>query len=316
MSWHYSVVLVEECLEAGYLTRKSCARLKESRMLSRSCFDDKRTGRSLPSQSGTTSKPSRDFLSVGSLMWSLRGSLANLLVRQENKKEKTTTETSGPILRELSGRYDPELSCWRTSPDCFGHTEELSSATFPPWGMTVGGELYPLKMPEQLTSERGGGVWPTPRSSNPSGSRPNGKGGKVLAEEVQIKEGIRKRGRRTWTTPTVQDGENNGGESQFRRNTLPLNAQAGGSLAPEWVEWLMGWPCGWTSLDPLPAGELERWQKQVEEGTYWDVDPANSGEVPRLTDIKLHRPARLRATGNGQVPAQLALAVRCLEEAR
>jgi hypothetical protein len=50
-------------------------------------------------------------------------------------------------------------------------------------------------------------------------------------------------------TPTVQDASNNGGPSQYQRNSLPLNAVAGGQLNPTWVEWLMGFPLGWTALD-------------------------------------------------------------------
>lgn len=49
-----------------------------------------------------------------------------------------------------------------------------------------------------------------------------------------------------WPTPTVQDASNNGGPSQHKRNSLPLNAVAGGALNPTWVEWLMGFPLGWT----------------------------------------------------------------------
>lgn len=148
-------------------------------------------------------------------------------------------------------------------------------------------------------------------------------------------------------TPTVQDAENNGGPSQYERNSIPLNAlvklwptpraakttdeneetwmkrQAEGkvstppltlavkmwptmraadgathqlrkketvmaeiardnrsrqhriedavlaeesvspvnaSLNPEWVEWLMGWPIGWTSLEPLSKESFEQWR--------------------------------------------------------
>lgn len=50
-------------------------------------------------------------------------------------------------------------------------------------------------------------------------------------------------------TPTVQDAKNNGSASQSQRNTTPLNAVAGGALNPQWVEWLMGFPLGWTDLD-------------------------------------------------------------------
>jgi hypothetical protein len=38
-------------------------------------------------------------------------------------------------------------------------------------------------------------LWPTPRAANP-GSRPNGKGGKVLEEEVEISVGLRQRGKK------------------------------------------------------------------------------------------------------------------------
>ena len=51
-----------------------------------------------------------------------------------------------------------------------------------------------------------------------------------------------------WPTPTTQDGKNNGGKSQHRRNSKPLNAEVGGALNPQWVEWLMGYPIGGTAL--------------------------------------------------------------------
>jgi len=51
-----------------------------------------------------------------------------------------------------------------------------------------------------------------------------------------------------WPTPTVNDSKNNGGPSQHRRTTIALNAKVGGALNPQWVEWLMGYPIGWTDL--------------------------------------------------------------------
>jgi len=54
-------------------------------------------------------------------------------------------------------------------------------------------------------------------------------------------------------TPTAQDSKNNAGPSQLKRNALPLNAAAGGSLNPDWVEVLMGFPAGFTRLDPPPS---------------------------------------------------------------
>ena len=34
----------------------------------------------------------------------------------------------------------------------------------------------------------------------------------------------------------------------YKRHTPPLGCVAGGSLNPEWIEWLMGFPIGWTDL--------------------------------------------------------------------
>jgi len=56
-------------------------------------------------------------------------------------------------------------------------------------------------------------------------------------------------------TPTVNDSKNNGGPAQLLRNTPGLSAVVGGSLNPMWVEWLMGYRCGWT--------ELEDWGMQL-----------------------------------------------------
>jgi len=35
-----------------------------------------------------------------------------------------------------------------------------------------------------------------------------------------------------------------------------------GRLNPGWVEWLMGWPIGWTALEPLGMDKFREWQRQ------------------------------------------------------
>jgi hypothetical protein len=64
-----------------------------------------------------------------------------------------------------------------------------------------------------------------------------------------------------WPTPTVQDAKNNGSPSQMRRNTKPLNAEVGGRLNPDWVEWLMAWPIGWTDSKPLATDKFRQWRQ-------------------------------------------------------
>jgi hypothetical protein len=34
-----------------------------------------------------------------------------------------------------------------------------------------------------------------------------------------------------------------------------------GQLNPEWIEWFMGWPMGWTELEPLGTDKFQEWQQ-------------------------------------------------------
>ena len=83
-----------------------------------------------------------------------------------------------------------------------------------------------------------------------------------LAEQVAVQHLL--------PTPTCQDAKNSGGPAQQRRNTKPLNAVAGGALNPEWVEWLMGWPIGWTACEPLEMGRFLPWLQQRLPSCSWN----------------------------------------------
>jgi hypothetical protein len=62
--------------------------------------------------------------------------------------------------------------------------------------------------------------------------------------------------REMWPTPTAHNAKETNAKSESERNTPTLAAQAGGSLNPTWVEWLMGWPLGWTDLKPSATANL------------------------------------------------------------
>jgi hypothetical protein len=91
-------------------------------------------------------------------------------------------------------------------------------------------------------------MWPTPRAIDGT------KGARTATDFVLARAatGLANLSERVqlYPTPTAQDASNNGGPSQYDRRSLPLNAVIGGSLNPTWVEWLMGFPLGWTALEP------------------------------------------------------------------
>jgi hypothetical protein len=64
-----------------------------------------------------------------------------------------------------------------------------------------------------------------------------------------------------WPTPTVCGNYNRKGASATSGDGLAtaVNNQIGGSLNPTWVEWLMGWPLGWTAFDALGTGRFRLW---------------------------------------------------------
>jgi hypothetical protein len=65
-----------------------------------------------------------------------------------------------------------------------------------------------------------------------------------------------------WPTPTAHNAKEGAFPAEYARNTPTLAAQAGGSLNPMWVEWLMGWPLGWTDLKPLAMDRFHSWRQQ------------------------------------------------------
>lgn len=83
--------------------------------------------------------------------------------------------------------------------------------------------------------------------------------------------------------------------------TLP--SQIGGSLNPDWVEWLMGCPIFLTSLEPMDKKEFDEWVTATTDGTWWNNEPDG---VPRVVKGQKNRVPRLKAIGNGQVPATVA----------
>lgn len=101
--------------------------------------------------------------------------------------------------------------------------------------------------------------------------------------------------------PTPSENEDAAGQPGKKMQRMLGNCEevrnsGAGTLNPTWVELLMGWPANWTALDEPCTGEIVGW------GDGWE------GGVPRVTTKSKHRTNRLKAIGNGQVPAAAATA--------
>lgn len=258
MSWHCSQALVAEFSEGNFLGGKQSARLSSIRAAERSCFDARKMATCRRSLSGMTYAHSTAQRGVERWISSLRASRASRSVSPANGAENTTNATCGQTPYASSARWDRDTRCWRTFQVSFQHPAgEPYSANWPKRGMTAGGMLYPLPKRARRTSEKGSGFWPTPTvfgNYNRKGASKNS--GDGLRTAVVM-----------WPTPAARDWKsNNAGSATMSKNSRPLNEVVtnggGGKLNPVWVEWLMGWPLGWTDLDPLETDRFQRWSEK------------------------------------------------------
>jgi hypothetical protein len=111
-----------------------------------------------------------------------------------------------------------------------------------------------------------------------------------------------------WPTPSSVSNNQVGRLDEWGGSQNPIRGipEATQALNPDWVEWLMGFPIGWTDVEPftgydfMEEGSVEFWENNID--VWWHTDPADVGVIPRVTDQKRNRVNRLKALGNGQVP--------------
>ena len=193
------------------------------------CAPDKMTDFSRLSRFGMTFKPLTEDRGEELLTLYLAGFHAKTSQQQEKVTDLTENEAEcGNTWRGWLAKYDPNSCSWRTAQcSLLGEEPELL-ATLPRWGMTVNGLLW-----EQPTLE------PT-----------------INATECGL-----------WASPNARDWKDSGASQGNRKSPnlgtqVHQTTQAGGRLNPTWVEWLMGWPLGWTDLKPLETDKFLSVQQQ------------------------------------------------------
>ena len=106
--------------------------------------------------------------------------------------------------------------------------------------------------------------WPTPTACMSKGSSENAltrKDGRSrendrLDHKVFVLGG--QSIQRTYPTPTASEYKRRGPNSK-QQGLSTIEPPANGQLNPDWVEWLMGWPIGWTALKPLEMDRFHLW---------------------------------------------------------
>ena len=220
---------------------------------------DKMTEFSRLSRFGMTFRPLTADRGEDLLMWYLEAFLAKTYPQPEKEQElKEADQECGSTWLELSMKYDPDSHSWRTHQCLWDEALQWSSVTLPKWGMTVSGVLFQHPTAERPINETGSGLWPTPTCNMVSG------GGNHLSPSVtQRGHGLNLIGAVTkWPTPTAHNAKETNAPSEANRNEPTLASRVGGHLNPTWVEWLMGWPLGWTDLKPLEMDKFHAWQQQ------------------------------------------------------
>lgn len=223
------------------------------------------------------------------LTWLQQDSLASHSAMPENEREQSTSETCGRPPSNAYAWYDQSTHCWRTYQGCLlVDILEPFSATWPRQGMTLDGVYYPRPNAVRHTNEIGYGYVPTPRANehgnyqydrgNHDKPRPTLTGWvKMFPTPTAIDAGTGRINRSaspnaaerptlammakkdSWPTPTTRDWRSGKGAQKREGHAQPLTDVIGGQLNPEWVELLMGFPLGWTSLNHISMIQYCKW---------------------------------------------------------
>jgi hypothetical protein len=296
MSWHYLRELEGESLQDICSDGEPFVPLKSRITHAEFYCNGKLMDSYLDSLSGTMSAHSMAGHGVDESMSSAVAFHARTLVQLEKERELLESDQdSGKKWQGLLARFDQDTLSWRTVQCSLLEDLNESLQTLPPWGMTVGGELYLLPTLEQTTNESGSGLWLTPstvdiptRSAESMTKRlkyrekigRKGVGAGCLSEQVEWSGTGAPVGyitKDSWPTPTANMYKGSS-SAVIRKNGQDRSWQSlhyaveqvtdiGGRLNPTWVEWLMGWPIGWTDLKPLVMDKSHCVQQQPGESS-------------------------------------------------
>jgi len=269
VSWLYSRALVEEYSAAICLDGELSAQSSGSHMQLAYLSQDKMTAFSRLSRFGMTFKVLTE--TRGKELLTLYRAAFPVLTSVSPGEAQGLMESNpqcGTTWRGWLAKFDPDSYSWKTAQCSFIEESGECLATFPVSGMTQDGLLWEQSMLAHRIKGTERGLWRTPDTGGggTSGLLKKGQNHRQNGQPIQIRLVDQVNNSRLWPTPVARMHKDGGNPSEYKRNEIPLAAQAGGPLNPEWVEWLMGWPPEWTDLKPLAMDKFQKWQQ--EHGDY------------------------------------------------
>ncbi len=150
--------------------------------------------------------------------------------------------------RDSLAKLDRVLSSWKMCLPFASVAPTLLPDDWPASGMIVDGECFPLLTWERRTSENDGGYWPTATATlfpTPTAATYGTCNNEKRGDRTTFNPSLETMARQNlWPTATTRDTVRS---EKFRAGrSLSPREQTGGRLNPMWVEWLMGYPSGWT----------------------------------------------------------------------
>ena len=193
--------------------------------------------------------------------------LANLSPSQVEKKVKKIQDTSGQSILDLSKSAGQLGLLEKMLVDTLNSVSTPYSRTWKVKTTPQGRLVFQLLASVPNTKEKESGLWRTPDAYS-GGSNLN-KIKEALAEghlkrksghTIQIRLADQVREPRLWPTPAAHEArlgyqrrDTGKKGTQKSLSTIVIDTEGGrekttGQLNPTWVEWLMGYPTGWTDL--------------------------------------------------------------------
>lgn len=279
MSWHFSRALEEEYSAACSSDGVPFAQWKLILTAPESLCSGKMKATFQRFPFGTMYVPSEVESGAALLTWYRAGFRAKTLALPAEAVDWMEPEAAcGSSSPALLTKYDRYMLLWKTVPRLPAEDWTEFSGRWPYSGTMRSGAVWERTRLERPISVNGSGYWSTPtrrdyRSKSCSlenvkkrNAETRGKTllWKIMYPTVRASDGERGgrgdliqalRGNpnshyKMWPTPTAN---RRSGLQNHGRNAIL------GGLNPLWVEWLMGWPIGWTVSRPLATGKFQQW---------------------------------------------------------